>query len=484
MSETRSEATNGTMKDPERLRIAGHEDDRALLRAAEPPIPPQVKETVRRAIEERLFAGGRGRSRWRLGWALAGTLVAGTALAYGVAELRASRRSGRVPSPSPSPSEVHAPRRAQAPAIEAPAPEPTSPAEQPLPGRTPAARPPRSPSARPVAAAPANDLGWVPGLSAPPTGAPEPPRPSPPPGPSRLVISSQHRRDIVLEVRGNRIEGQVRGAGVSFEVRPVELEGKVDGEPVRLWMHQETAEGSIAGHEVGFYLSPTDSGAVVRGNVPGNSMRIEVKGSELSFFPGCQRPLSAQPATPGADGIVYQGTCASGRFIAGGRALRPAAAAHAAADDHPGHGAHRAGSRRGRSDAPAVAASQGRALSGGAGRQLGDAPHQHRGPHGEQDAEGERRPALEGREVAHQGQERVVVVGARLSHQHLQRIAAADQAARGLGREHEVVVELRPPRAQLGRRGEHGGRDLHHDQERQQQRVHRPACCTRSTNTR
>jgi hypothetical protein len=304
-----------SMKDPERLRVAGHEDDRALLRAAEPPIPAQVKEAVRRAIEERLAGEGRRRSWWRLGWALAGTLVAGTALAYGVAELRASR-VGKTPAPAAQ--QARAGRRAQGPTI-----EPLPPPSERGPGLPPAA-PEREPGrplaapARPAAAPPAlapNDLGWAPALREPPTGAPEPPPPAPRPAPARLVISYERRQDIVLEVRGNRIEGQVRGAGVSLEVKPVELEGKIDGELVRLWMHQEIAEGSIAGHEVGFYLSPTDSGGVVRGNVPGHDVRIELRGNALSVFPGCQRPLTAQPAVPGADGITYQGTCASGRFM-------------------------------------------------------------------------------------------------------------------------------------------------------------------------
>jgi hypothetical protein len=133
----------------------------------------------------------------------------------------------------------------------------------------------------------------------------EAPPPAPPP---RLLIQRQGRPEISVAVTADAVRGEVRGVAVDLHLTASQLTGKIDGELVNLWLlGGRRAEGTIAGQDFLFELTDTRRGHVVRGGVPGHSVRAELDPDALSFLPGCDRPLPAVAAG------VYEGTCASGR---------------------------------------------------------------------------------------------------------------------------------------------------------------------------
>jgi hypothetical protein len=133
-----------------------------------------------------------------------------------------------------------------------------------------------------------------------------PARPAAPP-PAFLRITRQGRPDIALHVTGTRIEGHARGAAVSLELEGSRLHGKIGDQPLSLFAARSQASGSIAAEETGFGLAATEGGgAIVRGGVPGHTVRIELASGHLSWYPGCDQPLPQRGAG------VYQGACADG----------------------------------------------------------------------------------------------------------------------------------------------------------------------------
>ena len=277
-----------------------NEHDRALLRAAPPAPPPGLQDRVRRAIEQRA-AGGRSRRRW---WAagLFGLLGAGSAFALGTAPGR--QLLGDMLG---APAIVDAPVQPTAgpdwQPLPAPAPPPPTvpPPRPPLPPRTGPATPPAAPTI------------LQPGLREPPgewsmAGAAEPDRRPPPPS---LVRITYQGRTAELRATATSIEGNLRGAAVSLRLDGSRLTGKIGDQPVNLFLRHDEGRGTIAGEAIGYGLSPTDQGAVVRGWVPGHSVRVELSKGGLSFYPGCERALFPQSAGPG----IYKGECVNGQMM-------------------------------------------------------------------------------------------------------------------------------------------------------------------------
>lgn len=306
------------MTDLPRLRHAGSADDRALLAGAQvPTISEPARHQIRAALEERLSPRGRRRAAGRLALALAGTLLAGSALAYGVTRLQLRRA---LPSP------------AGAAGISGRAPDHRA-APPPPPARAPAAAPPATP---PSPAAPARHrrtalrtgapaphplpFGW-PGLRDPADllagGPPEPEpddsaAPAPPIAAPRLVINRPGRRPIALVLAGDRIVGKVRDSVVGLTISPSQISGKLGEHTVDLWLHGRYARGAVDGNPIHFELLDTTTGHALRVGrflreaSPVGSIRIVTTASSLSWSPGCDAPLTA--VRPG----LYQGRCARG----------------------------------------------------------------------------------------------------------------------------------------------------------------------------
>ena len=133
------------------------------------------------------------------------------------------------------------------------------------------------------------------------SGAAGEPDRRPPPAPSLLRITFRGRT-TTLRATATTIEGHLRGAAVSLR-----LEGAPDRQdrrsPVDLFLRNDQGGGTIAGEAIGYALAPTDQGAIVRGWVPGHSVRVELGKAGLSFYPGCERALFPQSAGPG----IYKG---------------------------------------------------------------------------------------------------------------------------------------------------------------------------------
>jgi hypothetical protein len=287
------------MKDLERLRVSGSDEDQALLREADgEEVPGELRSRVRQAVEERVSPRGRRRAGWRLLLASAVTLAGGTALAYGVVQVRA-----RLAAPTAAPSSTP-PGSAISARPAPPAPTTTEAPPAPRPAVATVATSRRAAAAA-ERARPLPSLGG-PGLAAPPTGE-DPPAPVAPPAmPSgRLLIQHQGRRPVTILLHGPRISGDVRGLPVDLELRGQRILGKAADQPFALLLQGSEASGNIAGQDVAFELAPTRGGAVVRGGLPGHSARIEIDGDKLSWFPGCDEELTE--TTPGSG--VYRGRC-------------------------------------------------------------------------------------------------------------------------------------------------------------------------------
>jgi hypothetical protein len=286
--------------DPVRMRDDGPDIGRALLRAVPPAPPPGLQDRVRRTIEQRAVAP-RSRRRW---WAagLFGLLGAGTAFALGTPPGRQLLRDLLG-----TPPVVEAPMEAARPPSWQPLPAPPPP-----PQATPA-RPPRARPEPPPPKAPPTIL--QPGLRQPPgewsmSGAAAPSDRPPTARPSLLRIT-RGGRTVELRATATSIEGHLRGASVSLKLQGARLTGKIGDHPVDLFLPSNEGGGTIAGESLGYALSPTDQGAVVRGWVPGHSVRVELSKLGLGFYPGCERPLFPQSAGPG----IYKAECADGQMM-------------------------------------------------------------------------------------------------------------------------------------------------------------------------
>jgi hypothetical protein len=311
-----------TTKDPDRLRVAGSAEARALLAAAPATPPQQLHDDVRAAVEARWSARGRRLRGWRLLLVGGGLMFGGTALAFVVVGVRA-----RLASP-PVPIAVPAPRSAEDPMRQAERPEPE---EAPAPGPTTGGEPAgnrssrRSPVAEPARRISANEqpfggpgLAWPPGRFGGEVDSPkshEGPSTQRPASPSRVVIAREGRREIAIAIEGTRIVGRIRDAAVALEIVGQRILGKLGDENVFLLQHGTEAEGTIANHGVGFQLSPTPTGHLIRGSVPAHTTRVEMTPATLSYHPGCDDPLTlVAPNT-------YAGTCGGGQT----RVILPAA---------------------------------------------------------------------------------------------------------------------------------------------------------------
>ena len=130
----------------------------------------------------------------------------------------------------------------------------------------------------------------------------------------RLVINEEGQRDVLLDVAGDTLSGEMRRARIEVEVRPVEISGHIAGEPVWIFMHGREAEGHIGGHDVSFFLHETPTGYLLRGQAVGHTVRLELSHGELSWLPSCEQPLVLLPRELPRE-AVYQGACASGRRV-------------------------------------------------------------------------------------------------------------------------------------------------------------------------
>jgi hypothetical protein len=267
----------------------GSEEGRLLLRLARPAlVPAPLRNDVRRAIEARL-AAGRRRAPWRLSLALAASLLVGSALAYGLTQLRPGVR----------------------PAIERPSPAPARSVPRPVVAMVEAPRPVPRPHARRVARA----LPLlVPEQAGPPLLWParEPDDLPPAPAPPRLLIQRAGRAEVSLVLAGDRVVGKVGEVPVSLLLSGAQLLGKLGDRNVWLWLHGHEAEGYIGSAPVRFELADTPAGQelregfVLHGQLPAQATRIATGAGALSWFPGCGAPLS--PAGAG----TYEGRCRRG----------------------------------------------------------------------------------------------------------------------------------------------------------------------------
>jgi hypothetical protein len=294
-----------TTKDPARLRESGAPEARALLTST-PPVPPQgLQEQVRAAVDARVSSGVYGHRPWRLVLIGSGLLLGGTALAFGVAAVRA-----RI---------VSAPTVAPRPVILGPGATPPVPSDEDPAGPGAAGPPPRK---RPSVARPSPTradqpfggpaLAWPPGRFGQPVDSP----PSPgnvarPVAAVSLTITRQGRRLISISLsttsEGVHVAGRVRDAEISLDIVGARIFGKVAGENLLLLQHGDETEGTIANHGVAFALAETPTGHLMRGSVPAHTTRVELAGTKLSYYPGCDDPL--EQVAPN----TYEGTCGGGK---------------------------------------------------------------------------------------------------------------------------------------------------------------------------
>lgn len=326
--------------DPIRIREEGPEAQQALLRAAPPEMPPGLKEAVRARVESRMQGGRTSRTFMRFAFASSLVLIAGGAMAYGVA------RSKRfLPEPQHAASERHIRRPVHAgagttqQAIVLPPSDAVDLQTDSLPKH---ARRKTHLDAPPQAVAilqpPTVSAGApaAPSFKSPPMGlrdfrdfpdgkieaivpAEAPRAHSPhvePPRPGRLLVNWASRRGASLDVvdmygQGDslaRVFGTVNRTPLSIEIRRGLLIGKIGDEVVNVWLKgKEQANGSIAGYDVDFKVSPTQNGYLLRGNLPGHTARLEMHKGILRWYPGCENALAA--TSPG----VFQGTCTEGK---------------------------------------------------------------------------------------------------------------------------------------------------------------------------
>jgi hypothetical protein len=131
------------------------------------------------------------------------------------------------------------------------------------------------------------------------------------PDDAHLVIERTGAPTIDLQLAGDRLHGRAGGAPFDIKLGARELSGQVGGDP--LWLHVtgSDADGHIGGHDVGFVVSKTPEGHLLRGTSVGTTVRLEEGPGQLSWLPGCDRPLVRLPRTS-LRHHIYQGGCADG----------------------------------------------------------------------------------------------------------------------------------------------------------------------------
>lgn len=270
------------------------EEGLALLeRAAVPVVPEGLRSGVRLAVEERLSARGRWSAARRLLLAVAASLLAGSALAYGL-----SRWHSEPPAALVVPPPVRRP--SIRPLAVPSAPRPVPPSRSPVRVRQ---------VARVAPLSLPEQAGLPDSWRVPVDPEEQPPAPAPP----RLVIRRAGRPDVSLVLAGDRVVGQVRGRPVSLTITSAQILGKLGDQNVWLWMHGHEAEGQVAGAPVRFEIAETPRGQalregyVIHGALPAQATRIVASDGELSWFPGCEAAL------PLVEPDAYQGRCSSGR---------------------------------------------------------------------------------------------------------------------------------------------------------------------------
>jgi hypothetical protein len=286
------------MKEGERPRIFGSEEDRSLLDrmvAAPMSVPEDFRLTTRRALEKRLSSPA---PRLRpLALALAGSLLAGSALAYGLASRR--QPPAQAASKPPVPSVIR-------PASRPPVVRPTPAAPPPAPARR-TRRMVRVPELRAPVRAPGGLPPWP--IAEEETTLEES---GPAPPPPRLVIARQGRPEVSLVLAADRVVGSVRGTPVDLTIEPGQLVGKLGPRNVWLWLHGHQAEGEIGGIPVKLQLVETADGHQlrqgysVRSSLSFGANRVQATSTSLAWFPGCEEGLTEIAAG------TYQGRCGSG----------------------------------------------------------------------------------------------------------------------------------------------------------------------------
>lgn len=312
-------------RNPRLLREVGTPDERALLRAAGPPVvEAAVREGILRGLEAALARPGRSRPRVRsLVLASSAILVGGSALAYGLVEMKgragvgwpavpAQPRGPLGPSPASagskegeegkegkegavSPPETSAPRSAVRP-------RPAVIAHR---GPVPAAQSPR--------AAPLGQPGlrWPGDLS--PLLEPDEEPAGPVPPPPRLIIRRPGRGEASLLLAGGRVVGQAGNTTVSLAISEGGIVGRLGPHPVSLSLHGQRAHGTIAGRPVRFELADIPQGHALRAAALGerplffSNTLLEATANHLSW-PRSSCKAALEGAAPG----VWKGRCDSG----------------------------------------------------------------------------------------------------------------------------------------------------------------------------
>jgi hypothetical protein len=295
---------------PTPLSRSGNPDERALLRdAGVPQLEAAQAQAILSRLEDHWRRPSQRRPRRTLVLALATTLIAGTALAYGVARLA---ERPRVPQPltasAPRADAVAAPAHADAPApVAAPASSSAarSTLKRPLPPRRTAAGPPlEQPALRHF-----HDLGRLP--EAPDESATALPTPAPP----RLTIRRADARTVDLVIAGDRVVGRADQARVALTVSSAELTGRLGPHAIVLRLHGRRAEGTVSGWPVRFELADIPGGQALR--VVGVGLRplfaahtqLESTATTLTWPSRC----TATRSDPAAR---YEGRCATGGPVA------------------------------------------------------------------------------------------------------------------------------------------------------------------------
>ncbi|MDX2019509.1 MAG: hypothetical protein SF187_04660 [Deltaproteobacteria bacterium] len=326
------------MSEPTRLKDAGTDAQKALLRAGAPEMPLGLKESVRARVESRI---SNRKAPWvlRMAFATGVLFVGGGAMAYGVihvqrlwraeqsapagAPTRVTRRYEAAPArqaivlpPSDNEAEERNSQEPPKPQRRRTRPERSSPPLAYVEPPVELAAPPAPPAA-PVLSGPGLGLHELimEGQAEEPRVV-QPTKPAPPaPRPGRFLVKWESRRGAALDVldlygQGDalaRITGSVNRTPLSIDIRKRLIVGKIGDEVVNIWLKgEEQAEGSIAGYPVFFQVSSTQNGFLLRGTLPGHTARLETRKGLLRWYPGCENALAA--TSPG----VYQGTCTEG----------------------------------------------------------------------------------------------------------------------------------------------------------------------------
>lgn len=322
-------------RDPKPLRATGDGELRRMIAASDRlPAPSDVQRRVRDNLADALDSAGVQasiRSRFRPPrWAVAALVIlaAGTAVAVvaGIGLRGGDRPVGRARDRDRSQG-IKTPRPPAAPVAIAPLPtvdaggEPLRSQQVEIRGAEPVRITPEAARPRDVAPAARAARPPVPVGAARPVAvesrAPEDVRSpaSPPVRPvtDEFVLDWSDRRQARLSLASGanagtwHLAGVVNGVRVDLEIKRGMVTGHIGDELLTLWFRGDVATGTIRGHDVSFVARPIETGHLVRGEVPGHSVRAELTAAGLSWFPGCEEIL------PPAGRNAYAGRCAGDR---------------------------------------------------------------------------------------------------------------------------------------------------------------------------